>query len=258
MERSASIGEILSASDYDVIVFQEAFCKRIRKKMTYALSKAYPYQAGPANVRLFSLKVNSGVWIFSKYPILSSDAITFKNHYGVDALSRKGSLLVELDFNGQVIQVAGTHLQNAGEEWIRHSQCVEFYHRLLKPYYKDGVPQIICGDFNIDRTRPESYTFMLQSLGASDGELNGTIRYSYDRSVNDLNVEKGDERNLIDYILIRNNGAWVNCLNREIKMIRNRWHVNHQDLSDHFSLEAEILFTNIPTNSVQVAEKIIQ
>lgn len=218
------------------------------------LSEIYPYQVGPMNAEGFSLRTNSGIWIVSKYPILYTDAITYKSRYGIDSFARKGALLAEIDFNGQRVQIAGTHLQNAGEEWIRHSQCVEFYHRLLKPYYKEGIPQIICGDFNINRSTHESYAFMLQSLNASDGELLGEAHYSYDRSLNDLSVEKGEEKDLIDYILIRDNGALVNC-SRKIRMIRNRWHPEHQDLSDHFSVEAEILFNNISDNNVQVAHQ---
>ena len=252
--RAAVIGKLLANSDYDVIVFQEAFCKKTRKRLLCLLSEAYPYQAGPANAAGFSLKANSGVWIFSKHPIVFTDAIIFKNRHGIDALSRKGALLAELNMNGQLVQVAGTHLQNAGDEWIRHSQCVEFYHRLLKPYNHEGIPQIICGDFNINRSASESHTFMLQSLNASDGNLEGETQYSYDRSVNDLDVEKGTEKDLIDYILLRNNGTWVNCL-RKIRIIRQQWNAHHQDLSDHFSVEAEVTFSNTVSGGVRVAEK---
>jgi len=252
--RSVVIGKLLAQSGYDIIVFQEAFCKNSRKCLSRLLGDVYPYQAGPANANGFSLKANSGVWIFSKHPILFTDAIIFKNRFGVDALSRKGALLVELNVNEQRLQIAGTHLQNAGEEWIRHSQCVELYHRLLRPYHREGVPQIICGDFNINRSVQEGYTFMLQSLNASDGNLEGDITYSYDRSINDLDVEKGDEKDLIDYILLRDNGAWVNC-SRKIRIIRNQWHVRHQDLSDHFSMEADVTFSNVVPGSVRVAEK---
>lgn len=254
LERATIIGTILSKSDYDVIVFQEAFCKKTRKRLAVLLGDAYPYHAGPANATGFSLKANSGIWILSKYPVVFTDAIIFRNRHGVDALSRKGALLAELNLNGQLIQIAGTHLQNGGEEWIRHSQCVEFYHRLLKPYNREGVPQVICGDFNINRSAEESYTFMLQSLNARDGNLEGNVHYSYDRSGNDLEVEKGTGKDLIDYILLRENGALVSCM-RKIRIIRAQWHVRHQDLSDHFSMEAAVTFSNGSGAGVRVAGK---
>jgi len=243
-ERATAIGNLLSESDYDVLVFQEAFCPLARKKIKELLSSKFPYSIGPANQKKLSMRINSGLWIFSKYPIDETHSIVFKNKTGVDALSRKGALLIELNVNGQLIQIAGTHLQNAGGSSIRHAQCSEFAERLLKPNAKEGVPQILCGDFNINRQHPESYQFMLTALNAHDGELTSAQKYSYDRLNNDLGVESGEKQDLIDYVLIRENGAWVNCQNREIKIHRKQWSRNHQDLSDHYSLAAEIEFSN--------------
>ena len=246
-ERATAIGNLLSKSDYDVLVFQEAFCPSARKKIKELLSSKFPYAVGPANQKKFSMKINSGLWIFSKFPIEETHSIVYKSKTGVDALSRKGALLIELNVNGQLIQIAGTHMQNAGGASIRHAQCTEFAERLLKPHTKEGVPQILCGDFNINRQHQESYQFMLTSLNAKDGELTSDQKYSYDRLNNDLGVESGEKQDLIDYVLIRENGAWANCQKRQIKIHRKQWNKNHQDLSDHFSLEAEIIFTNHST-----------
>jgi len=245
--RADAIGKRLASSDYDVIVFQEAFCSLARNKIRRLLETEFPYHVGPANQKLFSLKTNSGLWLFSKYPIVAYQSIIFKSRCGTDALSRKGALLVELDVNGRTLQIAGTHLQNSGETWLRHAQCVEFYERLLKPNRKEGVPQILCGDFNIDKNAcPESYRFMLTALHASDGELDSENKFTYDRQNNDLHVEKGTGMDLIDYILVRENGAWVNCFNRQVKIIKKPWSLGHEDLSDHYSLEAEIYYTDLP------------
>jgi endonuclease/exonuclease/phosphatase family metal-dependent hydrolase len=251
IKRAEKIGEILDSLNYDVIVFQEAFHKGARKKIRRNLAANYPYQAGPANRRFLSLKTNSGLWIFSKHPILSSKSILYKSRSGIDAFSRKGALMVELNVNGHRIQVAGTHLQNSGGNWIKQSQCVEFYNELIKPFRKQGIPQVICGDFNINRDSTENYTFMLQTLNAEDGELKGDLKHSYDRENNDLRAEKGSGQDLIDYILVRNNGGMIHCLGRQIKPIRKCWHKNFKDLSDHYSLEAEIYFNNILNLSVK-------
>ncbi len=243
-ERAKAIGETLLVSDYDVIFFQEAFHATARNKILERLQNKYPYRAGPANKRFFSLKVNSGLWIFSKYPIIHSESIIYKNKFGVDALSRKGALLVELNVQGQRIQIAGTHLQNCGPVWLRQVQCVEFYKRLLKPNARDGVPQIICGDFNINRYAiKEDYQFMLQALDAKDSndEVN---QYSYDRLSNDLHIEKGVGRDLIDYILFRSNGGLAICSNSVVP-IKKQWNSRHSDLSDHYGIQAEINFSNL-------------
>src|SRR5260221_257530 len=237
----------LAASAYDIVVFQEAFCPLARKKIRRLLETRFPYQAGPANQKLLSFKTNSGLWIFSTHPILSSQSIIFKNRHGWDALSRKGALMVEINVNGARVQIAATHLQNSGGAWLRHAQCVEFYERLLKPNKKDCTPQLLCGDFNINKkSSEESYHFMLTTLDASDGDLTGDNKFTYDRLNNDLHVEKGTGRDLIDYILLRKNGAWIDSPHRQIKVIKNRWHAHHEDLSDHYALEAEIHFTNFP------------
>jgi len=242
VERAAAIGKILRGSDYDVIVFQEAFHGRARKKIYQQLRDRFPYQTGPANQQLISCKTNSGIWIFSKHPIVASRSIIFKNRSGIDAFSRKGGLIAEVLIDQTLVQVAGTHLQNSGQPWIRQSQCVEFYNRLLKPMQKEGVPQILCGDFNINREKEEEYHFMLQTLRATDGELCSEIKHTYDRQHNDLHVEAGQQKDLIDYILIRDSENLVAGSSRQIKVMRENWHRQHADLSDHFALEVEIQF----------------
>ena len=241
--RAQAIGEELADVNFDVVVFQEAFSPRARRIILQQLDERYRYHAGPANRRLFSIKTNSGLWILSRHPILHHRSIIFKTRFGADALSRKGALAVDLSVDGRRIQVIGTHLQNAGSSWRRHAQCVEICERLLKPVRIDGVPQIICGDFNIDRAESEdSYRFMLTSLGAEDGEIDGPQRFSYDRKNNDLHVESGEGQNLIDYILVRGNGSMIGTITRRIKVFRKRWSETHQDLSDHYPVEMEMAF----------------
>jgi phospholipase C len=248
--RSEAIGKLLAASDYDVVVFQEAFCPIARRQIRQLLAKSYPYQAGPANRRMLSLKVNSGIWIFSKYPILSDEEMIFTERTGWDAFSRKGALLVEINVNGSPIQIVGTHLQNAGDDKIRRAQCSEVFRKLLLPNKKIGTPQLICGDFNINKYKSgESYQMMLDVLEATDGEPTSNQKFSYDRLNNDLHVEKGTNQDLIDYILIRDNGAWVDCLHRDVIALRSQWDPDHQDLSDHYSMAIEINYSNQPVLS---------
>ncbi|HEY9046467.1 MAG TPA: sphingomyelin phosphodiesterase [Ohtaekwangia sp.] len=244
-DRAAAIGDILSKSNYDIIVFQEAFHLRARRKIYRQLVKAYPYQAGPANKKLLSCRTNSGLWIFSKHPIVHSYDMIFANRSGIDAFSRKGGLLAEIMIHNQPVQIAGTHLQSSGGDWIRHSQCVEFYHKLLKEYSRPGVPQVICGDFNINRKDEEVYNQMLKILGAADGALSGESVYSYDPLQNDLNKDKNTLPHLIDYILLRNNDSHIiTCLKRNIRIFRQGWSKKHTDLSDHYSVEAELQIYN--------------
>jgi len=235
--RANAIGDVLMNSDYDVIVFQEAFNQKARKNIAQKLGSHFPYRVGPANHKFISFKTNSGIWILSKHPIRLVKSIIFKNRSGIDAFSRKGALLIEVEVNHQIIQVAGTHLQNSGPFWIKQNQCIEFYHRILKLVFTPNVPQIICGDFNIVKKNEEEYRLMLQSLDAQDGELSGDFNYTYDRSLNDLHVERGNQADLIDYILVRAPET-TKVDHRKILSFHKQWSENNFDLSDHFAIEA--------------------
>jgi endonuclease/exonuclease/phosphatase family metal-dependent hydrolase len=242
LERSEAIGKLLAKGEYDVIVFQEAFYGPARKKIHQLLKSTYPFQAGPANRSGFSLRTNSGLWIFSKHPIVDEFSIAYETRYGIDAMSRKGALLVELDVHGQRVQVIATHLQNAGNAWRKHSQCAELFHKVIKAFARPAVPQIICGDFNIDKynAAPE-YASMLATLQATDSDFQEG-EYSYDRLTNDLDVEKGTNRELIDFIFTRSNAAQLSLKRKAIRIFRHAWHKNHNDLSDHYGVEAEFEF----------------
>lgn len=243
VQRAEAIGQLLASRDYDVIVFQEAFHHSARKTISRHLQPAYPFQAGPANSHSLSLRTNSGIWIFSKHPILNASAIEFQTREGVDALSRKGALLVELNVSGQIIQVIGTHLQNSGEQWLKQSQCEELFYRLLQIHQRTGIPQVVCGDFNIDQhTATENYQLMLQTLDVRNELDSGN--YSYDRVNNDLQVEPGSKCERLDFIFTRSNDSILECTQKAIKRFRQQWHSHHQDLSDHYSVEAQISFRN--------------
>lgn len=239
--RAEVIGQLLAASDYDVIVFQEAFHGSARNTISRLLQPAFPFQAGPANRKVISLKTNSGIWILSKHPIVKSQSIIFGTRRGIDAMSRKGALLTEILFQGQPIQVVGTHLQNAGGDWLRYSQCAELYSRLLDKYERLDVPQIVCGDFNIDRLRNSAqYDSMLAILDAFDGRVAGGLEASYNREVNDLVREPGIQTDLIDYVLVRRSSGMAGPGERLIRIFKHPWRAGHADLSDHYALEALI------------------
>lgn len=242
--RSKAIAEYLQTENADIIVFQEAFHGGARRIIKSLIGKSYPYEAGPANARLFSIKANSGIWILSKHPIVQQDAITYENKYGIDAFAKKGALLVEITTNGQRIQVVGTHLQNSGKHQLKYKQCEELSQNLLKKHQRSDIPQVICGDFNIEKCS-NGYETMLFALGAEDGNLSSEQIFSYDRLTNDLHSEKGTERDLIDYILLRNGKEIVKNITRIIKPIKIQWHKHHQDVSDHYPIISELYLPSI-------------
>lgn len=250
-KRARAIAEILNREKYDVVVFQEAFKRRGRRILRRELRQSYPNQTRVLNKKAISIKINGGVLIFSRHPIDSVHEIRFARRTGYDKFSRKGAMLTEINFHGRKVQVLGTHLQAFGTDDILISQYNQMRKELLDRHSRKGVPQFLLGDFNTRKTPPvpaglsadtpspqTRYMAMIQTLDAEDGELSGPQRYSMDRPNNDL-TERSNTRILLDYVLVRPADQEID-IRREIRIFRKQWHKDHQDLSDHFALEATI------------------
>lgn len=238
-KRARAIGQLLMDSDYDVIVFQEAFHHGSRRKIKRWLKEAYPYRFGPANIHYVSLRASSGIWILSKVPIKKVETICFKERWGFDnRMARKGALMIEGEKNGQPFQIIGTHLNAGGPPEVRLSQVRAIRDELILPFKKENVPQIICGDFNIDK-KTNTYDEMMRILEAKDGELQGTIKVTHGPS-NDMSG--GSRGGIIDYIFYKNNGKKTVSTIRKIPIIQHRWHKKHKDLADHNPVEMRIVW----------------
>ncbi len=254
-KRARIIAEELKQRHYDVIVFQELFYQRSRAILLKQLKEKYPHQTRVLNKKSISFKTNGGVLILSKYPITETREITYRQKSGPDRLSRKGALLATLEVRGKKVQVIGTHLQAFGKKEIMYGQYQQLHDELLKPSLLPNVPQIICGDFNTLKEVPAQvpaslpanfeeriarYPVMLETLQAEDGPLKGTHQFSMDRPYNDLCTRRKEFRLLLDYFLIRPNQSAAHIPHRQITIIKKKWHKNHSDLSDHYSLEAVV------------------
>ncbi len=239
-KRAAAIVDQLANTDYDIIVFEEAFHKGARSIIKDGLQKLFPYMYGPANPRTLA-KANSGVWVVSKIPLHELDEISYCDCQGTDCWARKGAVMFEGTWLGKTFQLIGTHLQSAGDYAIRKTQIKEMYAQLLEKFKKPGVPQLICGDMNINST-DKDYHDMLSTLNAEDGELLGNQKITFDSQKNDV-AGKGEKiENQIDYILLRTNGAFVKSIKRKVSIFQKSWCSKKKDLSDHYAVEAVIKF----------------
>jgi endonuclease/exonuclease/phosphatase family metal-dependent hydrolase len=253
-KRARVIAELLRQEAYDVVVFQEAFKRRSRGILRCQLKSEFPYQTEVLNRKTVSLKVSGGVMIFSRHPVDSVHEIRYTKRMGYDNLARKGAMLAEISFHGKKIQVLGTHLQAFGTDDILLSQYNQMRRELLDAHARDGVPQFLLGDFNTRKAPPvppglsgntpmpeTRYAAMLQNLQAEDGELSGEQQYTMDRPNNDLTERSRNARIVLDYILVRPVDFPL-AIRRQVKIFRKQWHKDHQDLSDHFGLEAVVVF----------------
>lgn len=250
-QRAKFIVEELKHSDYQLIVFQEAFSSKCRSILAKGLKENYPYQYGPANKNIVPMRTNSGLWVVSKFPLQHIDEIVFKESIGFDKVARKGAVLFEGVFQQQRFQLVATHLQADNPWQIRQKQCGEIRDKLLLPNNRADIPQIICGDFNTDMDDSRDYSNMLVTLDARNGDLSGDVKTTYDEIDNTLAQIVNGRKRIIDYVLVRNE-RFVECIERTIHTFVKPEAKKKLFLSDHYAIEAQISFK--PTTDAVIAQ----
>ena len=240
-DRAEVIADKLEHSDYQIIVFQEAFSSKCRNVLSKRLAKEYPYQYGPANKCILPFRTSSGLWVVSKIPLKQLDRIKFSISRGFDMIARKGAVLFQGEFHGAPFQLLTTHLQADNSHLVREKQCSEIREHLLNQYFNPNVPQLICGDFNIDMDDHDNYQSMLHTLGSNNGEITGDIKVTYDEIDNNLARTTPGKKKVIDYILVRNE-QWIERIERKVQTFYARIGQKSSNLSDHYAMEAVIHF----------------
>ena len=237
-ERAHAIVDELKKTDYDIIVFEEAFLPAARKIILDGLGGQYEFQYGPVN-NTPNIKSNGGVWILSKIKMEVVKTIQFKECATWDCLVRKGAMLLEGTWNGKTFQLMGTHLQADEYQDVRYKQMDEIYTDLLAPYRRNGVSQIVCGDMNTEAEIKERYCSMLDCFGAENGEISGVEKCTYDGVNNEIAQSYGvKDKTTYDYILLRNNGQKVHIIKRWVSILKK----GKKQLSDHYGIVCELNF----------------
>lgn len=242
-KRAKAIGEVLKNEDIDVIVFQEAFHGRAYRIIKEEIKNKFPYQYGPGKGGV--IRLNSGIWIVSRYPILRSDTKKYKQQAHADRLAKKSAVFIEIEKNKQRFQVIGTHLQAQNYllkfRKIRERQF-DVIKELCDKYYIKGIPQIIAGDLNTNKKEDHAYCKMIERLDADDGDLCGELKYTANDAQNDIYDEPPTgTAELLDYILYRPNSTDSKVIKREAIRFRKPWFEWKEDLSDHYAVKGLIL-----------------
>jgi endonuclease/exonuclease/phosphatase family metal-dependent hydrolase len=239
IKRARLLPEHLIKDDLDVIVFQELFDVRSRRIIRRKMRKAYPYHIGPANKPFAPFVTNSGIVIYSKYPLEKVDRVRFQKREGIDRWAHKGGLLVEATLpNGQKFQVMGTHLQAGGSWNTKLSQYIDLASIVLTNQ-KPGVPQFLAGDYNTRQNDTLRYPMLLKVLDAVDDTIHGPVKYSADGKTNDLK-NRGNSH-LIDFILYRPNGISPLMMERYVRLYSERWCAEYCSLSDHNAILMRVI-----------------
>jgi len=241
LKRVKLISDQILADSIDIVCFQELFDTKANKQMKAELSKQFPYLIGPANETKSIFRLNSGVIFFSRYPIRKLETVEFTDCQEEDCVAKKGALLIEANVEGKKIQLLGTHMNAAGGEEVKVRQLIQI-RKLIDKHSEKGVPQLICGDFNIKKTNRNLYQMMLDFFKADDCEVDGEIQHTFDPKNNDMcSKEKGGAR-LIDFMFFRKNETEeARESQKEIRRYRKSWGKNNSDLSDHFALWMEVI-----------------
>ena len=237
--RAKVIAEELRASDYQVLVFQEAFLSAARSIIRKQLDGVFPYEYGPAN-NDGGIGTSSGIWVLSKIPLRQLEEIKFTKCYGfADCFARKGALLLEGEHEGQTFQVLGTHLQSVGPQETRQAQYQDM-RAMLDRHQRPNVPQIVCGDMNTSKSKQQDYQEMLAALDVEDGPMEIQVEGKDEIYPNDMRSWGNGKFEVIDYVFYRSNSKPARQVTRKLCSIHKRWSKKHHDLSDHFAVDFSV------------------
>ena len=110
-ERAVHIIQFLKESDpYDIIFFQEAFSRSMRRQIYAELQNIYPHEIAPEDQTVF-YKINSGLWAISRLPITLENHVSFTELREWDKLSSKGAKLFSIIKDQQKFHLINTHMQ---------------------------------------------------------------------------------------------------------------------------------------------------
>ena len=152
---------------------------------------------------------------------------------------------MEVEKGGITFQIIGTHLQSKeGSQYqdVRNSQLKELQDLLITNNKEELTPFIVIGDLNIAMSITTDYQHMLSILDVQNGELSGDYKFTADRTTNDMYPSEEAKGKVIDYILMNSMGVEIEQVNRAVKIFRTNWRKKNKDLSDHYAVEAEIVY----------------
>ena len=150
----------------DVIVFEEAWDRNIRKTLKEKLHENYPYALDPIPNKTHGKPFNSGLLVLSKYPITATSFVNYQDYQSLvdaDALTNKGALYFKINKKGVYYNIIATHTQAQDDSNTIKVRQQEF--SLIKDKIiastqinipKDE-PLILMGDLNTDSDTQHSW-----------------------------------------------------------------------------------------------------
>lgn len=254
--RTRLIAQYLKETDYDFIFLQEAFTKYSYRHLVQEISEVYPFNTG-SPFRRPLLPVNSGLVIFSKYPLKDTVIYPYYGMREADRFSSKGALVsIATLEDGTEVQLCNTHLQAQKHRGlIRARQLRKIQSMVLEQFKQKDKPLILAGDFNIGKYHDQEFEGMMAILNQFDVrtmEAQGELRYTTDYETNDMKQRYSEPDSLndfIDYIfafssdqspLKFNHLKVINIKGSYDLFSQPDWQEKTYSLSDHHAVEAII------------------
>ena len=228
-DRAPRIIQYLNNSNFDIVILQELFDQSISKKFSQDLSINYPYILSPVKEG-FTVKMNSGVMILSRYPYELMAHEIFNVSKKTDNLAQKACSLIKININGKKILVGGTHLDSRNEE-SRLLQSKLTKEKIITPFINDTVPMFLAGDFNVNNPS-NSYDSLARLFDLENYQLNDDRPYTFDE-FNSWN-EKG-YKSWIDFIFYQKTKK-VEVVDQYILRPVMTYKKTKMDLSDHYQI----------------------
>ncbi|MDQ1256161.1 MAG: hypothetical protein QG656_757 [Candidatus Hydrogenedentes bacterium] len=237
--RAPWVIEYLNDQDYDIVVLQEVIDPAVTEKIKEGLAKTYPYIVAQKSVKGIA-GASGGILFASRIPIKYVTHIVFENVAGVDALAEKGCTLVEGEKDGVRFQVGGTHLQ-AGHQDEKDKEYVELGEGIVKPFKKEGIPQILMGDFNTGPEDTDKFSLLLGATEMQSFPLDDPSPYTCDGK-NSWN-HPGKRGDRPDHVFLNPRGTGTTIVRQTIQRARKEYEGKTIDLADHYGVVAEVLLT---------------
>ena len=220
--RSRHISNAVLDVNPDIVCLQEVFSRKHLRIIASDLNKTYPYSYAPLSFRpkLF----DSGLSLFSKYPILQSNFYWFRSQLMEEALfAPKSYMAVTIDTGTQgLIEIVNSHTTAGGSRHHPESQTADNCRQLQLEEMIEFLMQrdasiahsLLVGDLNCGPEASKSNYEFLLSRGFTD-----LPSIAYSSSVapvtwepeNPLNAEsphKTSPPQRIDHILASSRSRW--------------------------------------------------
>lgn len=163
-ERIAALAQILKQMKPEeerphIIGFQEIWDTKAKDKLVAALKELYPYHDKD---KATGSLVNSGLMIFSQYPISKSGIKHYTDSFGDEAVAKKGVMGATISLPGKKhIHIFITHLQSTSKpeaNEVKIKQLTEAKAFIDEWTVGDKDPVLLMGDFNLSvEKNPEPF-----------------------------------------------------------------------------------------------------